>query len=251
MYGITRRLQPLHTFCRAHLFASPAESHMVSRGLGATRKSWLSSLDDTEFAYVGGSALALLVVLVAGCVLLIRRLSASRRRQDIEPAFAEEYDVLQVIVHAHDQEAELEVQTDAWSSYEEVRPIATLDACPRLVFFSRYLTILCATPLCADAAARARGGCSAHDVPRHRRADTGVSGCARPMEPRQDEDARGHCEGGTQRPHHRADQARRPEVRDDAIACGQATALPAPRISRPRHAHRRGRGCTVLLCRAR
>jgi hypothetical protein len=119
---------------------------MVSRGLGAPRKSWLSSLDDTEFAYVGGSALALLVVLVAGCVLLIRRLSASRRRQDIEPAFAEEYDVLQVIVHAHDQEAELEVQTDAWSSYEEVRPIATLDACPRLVFFSRYLTILCATP---------------------------------------------------------------------------------------------------------
>ena len=97
----------------------------TSRGLGATRKSWLSNLDDTEFAYVGGSALALLVVLIAGCILLFRRLSANRRRQDIEPAFAEEYDVLQVIVHAHDQEAELEVQTDAWNSYEEVRLNAT------------------------------------------------------------------------------------------------------------------------------
>lgn len=87
--------------------------------MGAARKGWLSSLDDTEFAYVAGSALALLVMLVALCILAYRRCS-SRRTQDIEPAFAEEYDVLQVVVHAHDQEAELEVQTDAWNSYEEV-----------------------------------------------------------------------------------------------------------------------------------
>ena len=187
---------------------------MTPRGLGATRKSWLSSLDDTEFAYVGGSALALLVVLVAGCVLLFRRLSASRRRQEIEPAFAEEYDVLQVIVHAHDQEAELEVQTDAWNSYEEVRLSASLAAVPQRVVCILVCPLLTAE-VCANAAARARGGCSADDVSRHRRADARVSGCARPMESREDEDARGHREGGTQRAHHRADKARWPEVRED------------------------------------
>ena len=39
--------------------------------------------------------------------------------------------MLQVIVVAHDQEAELEVQTDAWSSYEELRELV-VDAVPNM-----------------------------------------------------------------------------------------------------------------------
>lgn len=142
----------------------PSVAAMVPRGLGATRKSWLSTLDDTEFAYVGGSALALLVVLIAGCILLFRRLSGNRRRQDqIEPAFAEEYDVLQVIVHAHEQEAELEVQTDAWNSYEEVRPN------PHEIFVAAFYPLTLNTPTFhANAAAGTRGGCGANNVSRHR-----------------------------------------------------------------------------------
>ena len=88
-------------------------------------RSWFSTLSDTDVAYLGGSVLALLVVLVAVGILLYRRFSSARRLDSVsmEPAFAEEYDVLQVVVNAHEQEAELEVQTDAWNTYEEVRNV--------------------------------------------------------------------------------------------------------------------------------
>ena len=97
--------------------------------------SWLASLSDSDIAYFGGTLLALLIVLTAGVVLLVRSCTSpsaggyrSSRVQDAGPAYAEEYNMLQVIVVAHDQEAELEVQTDAWNSYEELRELVVLDA---------------------------------------------------------------------------------------------------------------------------
>ena len=95
--------------------------------------SWLASLSDTDIAYLGGTLLALLVVLTACLILLARSCCGGQYSRgggysssmggggyDSGPARADEYEMLQVIVVAHDQEAELEVQTDAWSSYEEV-----------------------------------------------------------------------------------------------------------------------------------
>lgn len=97
--------------------------------------SWLANLSDSDIAYFGGTLLALLIVLTAGVVLLVRSCTTpggggyrSSRVQDSGPAYAEEYDMLQVIVVAHDQEAELEVQTDAWNSYEELRELV-VDVC--------------------------------------------------------------------------------------------------------------------------
>ena len=89
--------------------------------------AWLSSLSDAEMAYAGGTALALLIVVAAIGVLALRSCKtgphAYARRAtigDVGPARADEYDTLQVLVQAHNQEAELEVQTDAWDSFEEV-----------------------------------------------------------------------------------------------------------------------------------
>ena len=48
--------------------------------------------------------------------------------------------MLQVIVVAHDQEAELEVQTDAWSSYEELRELV-VDAVPNMFMDTDELTL--------------------------------------------------------------------------------------------------------------
>lgn len=47
------------------------------------------------------------------------------------PASAVDYAVLQVTVQAHGQQAELEVQTDAWDSYEGLRELV-VDAIPQL-----------------------------------------------------------------------------------------------------------------------
>ena len=130
--------------------------------------SFLSDLSDAESAYLGGTVLALLVVCgahrapnlslslsffhtaiessvrnthrrvlyvwtVAGVILLMRKCNSrsQQRGYAIGPAHAEEYEMLQVIVVAHDQEAELEVQTDAWSSYEELRELV-VDAVPNM-----------------------------------------------------------------------------------------------------------------------
>ena len=91
--------------------------------------SWLSSLSDSDIAYLGGSLLAFVFVLTSGLVLLVRMCTSPTR--DIGPAHAEEYNMLQVVVVAHDQEAELEVQTDAWNSYEELRELV-VDAVPKM-----------------------------------------------------------------------------------------------------------------------
>ena len=48
--------------------------------------------------------------------------------------------MLQVIVVAHDQEAELEVQTDAWNSYEELRELV-VDAVPNMFRDTDELTL--------------------------------------------------------------------------------------------------------------
>ena len=76
--------------------------------------SWLASLSDSDIAYLGGSLLAFVIVLTAGLVLLVRMCTSPARNtlRDIGPAHAEEYNMLQVVVVAHDQEAELEVQTE-------------------------------------------------------------------------------------------------------------------------------------------
>ena len=65
------------------------------------------------------------------------------RRQhpaEVGPARADEYDTLQVIVQAHSQEAELEVQTDSWNSYEELRELV-VDAVPSMFRDSDELTL--------------------------------------------------------------------------------------------------------------
>ena len=103
--------------------------------------SWLASLSDTDVAYLGGTILALLVVLTAGLILIGKSCAGgSRRTADIGPARADEYDMLQVIVVAHDQEAELEVQTDAWNSYEELRELV-VDAVPNMFRDTDELTL--------------------------------------------------------------------------------------------------------------
>ena len=48
--------------------------------------------------------------------------------------------MLQVVVVAHDQEAELEVQTDAWNSYEELRELV-VDAVPNMFRDTDELTL--------------------------------------------------------------------------------------------------------------
>jgi hypothetical protein len=141
-----------------------------------TFAAWLASLDDDDIAYLGGTILALVVVLVAGLVLLVRYCAAQQSMHaniDMEPAHAQEYEMLQVsaqpqhphtlcplsthtlhtidpplcdmngeqvIVVAHDQEAELEVQTDAWSSYEELRELV-VDAVPNMFRDTDELTL--------------------------------------------------------------------------------------------------------------
>merc|ERR1711988_844970 len=59
---------------------------------------------------------------------------------ELGPAHAQEYEVLQVTVVAHDQEAELEVQTDAWNSYEELRELV-VDAVPNMFYDTDELTL--------------------------------------------------------------------------------------------------------------
>ena len=103
--------------------------------------TWLANLSDTDIAYLGGTLLAILVVLIAGLILLVRSCSGGSRSgyssglrssgYEVGPARADEYEMLQVIVVAHDQEAGLEVQTDAWSSYEELRELV-VDAVPNM-----------------------------------------------------------------------------------------------------------------------
>jgi hypothetical protein len=109
--------------------------------------AWLMSLSDAELAYAGGTALALLIVVGAIIVLAVRSCKGGSsqpaymgRMGEIGPARADEYDTLQVIVQAHNQEAELEVQTDAWSSYEELRELV-VDAVPQMFRDTDELTL--------------------------------------------------------------------------------------------------------------
>jgi hypothetical protein len=140
-------------------------------------RGWFANLSDADVAYLGGTSLALLFVLVALLTLLWRRCSKAQARiYDAEPAHAAEYDTLRVFVHAHDQEvrpqllcearlvgsrcplpyalfeltahrfslahvqAELEVQTDAWNSYEELRELV-VDAVPNMFRATDELTL--------------------------------------------------------------------------------------------------------------
>lgn len=108
--------------------------------------AWLSSLSDAEAAYAGGTALALLIVVGAVIVLALRsckggpQVAYMPRGAEVGPARADEYDTLQVIVQAHNQEAELEVQTDAWGSYEELRELV-VDAVPQMFRDTDELTL--------------------------------------------------------------------------------------------------------------
>ena len=105
-------------------------------------------LSDAEYAYLGGLFLAAALVLAAAVILIVRRCNRSeatlrappaysaaprqhRRAIEMQPARADEYETLQVIVVAHGREAELEVQTDAWSSYEMLRELV-VDAVPEM-----------------------------------------------------------------------------------------------------------------------
>jgi len=104
--------------------------------------SWFSQLSDTELAYLGGGTIAVVLLLAAIIVWAWRSCNKSQRRQyyDTEPARADEYDTLRVVVNARDQEAELEVQTDAWESYEELRELV-VDAVPNLFRATDELTL--------------------------------------------------------------------------------------------------------------
>ena len=110
--------------------------------------SFASSLQkgfhDIELAISENAVAALLAaaILIGVLVAVALRASggaqggsaASRNRSydlDLEPAHAEEYAKLQVRVRAHDQEAELEVETDGFESYEELRELI-VDAVPSM-----------------------------------------------------------------------------------------------------------------------
>ena len=102
--------------------------------------SWLASQSDADIAYMVGSLLALVILVIAGIILLMRSCNSQTRTLETGPARADEYDMLQVIVVAHDQEAELEVQTDAWNSYEELRELV-VDAVPNMFRDTDELTL--------------------------------------------------------------------------------------------------------------
>ena len=103
---------------------------------------WMD-LSGTELALMCGALLALGVLLFTFSILLVRycRNKLARDRADVEgPAHADEYAVLQVVIQGHSQEAQLEVQTDAFESYEELRELV-IDAIPNMFLDTDELTL--------------------------------------------------------------------------------------------------------------
>ena len=106
--------------------------------LAATRGSALCTTmprDDAffnpnvQYILLGGSAIAALLLIAALASLACRSCNSSLAETGGgQVANASEYDTLVVKVHAHGYDAELEISTDAFESYEEVRTPAQLRA---------------------------------------------------------------------------------------------------------------------------
>ena len=106
--------------------------------LAATRGSALCTTmprDDAffnpnvQYILLGGSAIAALLLIAALASLACRSCNSSLAETGGgQVANASEYDTLVVKVHAHGYDAELEISTDAFESYEEVRAPAKLHA---------------------------------------------------------------------------------------------------------------------------
>lgn len=108
---------------------------------------WLRGFDDTELTLVAGALLALAILLLALAILAARTCRARccaaagpssemaarglGRVAEEEPANAEDYAKLQVCVRGADEMAELEVETDGFESYEELRELV-VDAVPSM-----------------------------------------------------------------------------------------------------------------------
>lgn len=88
-------------------------------------RSWHYPYSDVDVALMGGAAVAALLLLATLLVMAARSCCSSGAGERIHPgeshvASAADYETLQVAVQAHGHEAELEVSTDAFESYEEV-----------------------------------------------------------------------------------------------------------------------------------
>lgn len=83
--------------------------------------SWRMEFTDVELILIMGALIAAIILLVALLMLSYRvMLLRAGGGSDTGPAHAAEYDTLQVVIEAHGQEAELEVATEGFDTYEEV-----------------------------------------------------------------------------------------------------------------------------------
>ena len=86
---------------------------------------------NVQFILLGGSAIAALLLIAALAILACRSCNSYSKLAETGGglvANASEYETLVVKVHAHGYDAELEISTDAFESYEEVRAPAKLHA---------------------------------------------------------------------------------------------------------------------------
>ena len=91
-----------------------------------SRIQFLRGFSDVELTLVGGALLALLVLLMVAFALTVRYCCSKPAAEELdEPAHAEDYAHLTVVVDAHGHEAELQVETDAFDSYEEVSTLTS------------------------------------------------------------------------------------------------------------------------------
>uniref|UniRef100_A0A7S2HCX5 Uncharacterized protein n=1 Tax=Haptolina brevifila TaxID=156173 RepID=A0A7S2HCX5_9EUKA len=114
------------------------------RVLGVSHSSWRSGFSDVDLALLSGALLAALILLASLVIVAYRaycaRVTKSGRREDDAPANASEYALLKVLVRAHNDEAELEVETDAFESYEDLREMV-VDSLPDMFEDTDELTL--------------------------------------------------------------------------------------------------------------
>ena len=124
---------------------------------------------DVELILIMGALIAAIILLVALLMLSYRvMLLRAGGGSDTGPAHAAEYDTLQVVIEAHGQEAELEVATEGFDTYEEV----SAPPCTQHGKYCSRLDLVCinANALTASvvpAASRAYRRRVAPYVPRH------------------------------------------------------------------------------------
>jgi len=152
--------------------------------------------DSTHVLIVGAAMAAVIFLLVCACYWAKRH--AAEVAQSTLPVSAVDYAQLQVIVVARNQEAELEVQTDAFDTYEELRELV-VDSIPEMFSDTDEVRAPCPLPHYAPEPQRPslfNPRHLAHAGARARAADAGVSQRQKPLDPRQDADAHRHSQGG-------------------------------------------------------